>query len=94
MEASGGGALDRNEAKRIRTRTYFGQELVARPRRLALMNLFLHGVEPHIVLGDTIYEPNRGDRFDVVLPIRRSAPRERTRLRTATTSPLKPATSS
>ena len=25
--------------------------------RLALMNLYLHGVEPHIVLGDTIYEP-------------------------------------
>jgi hypothetical protein len=30
---------------------------VARPRRLALMNLLLHAVEPHIKLGDTIYEP-------------------------------------
>ena len=28
-----------------------------RPRRLALMNLYLHDVEPHITLGDTIYEP-------------------------------------
>ncbi|MGA7413724.1 MAG: class I SAM-dependent DNA methyltransferase [Bryobacteraceae bacterium] len=61
------GVLDRSEAKRIRTQTYFGQDLVARPRRLALMNLYLHGVEPHIYLGDTIYEPNRGDDYDVIL---------------------------
>src|SRR5436190_1876192 len=32
-----GGALERTIAKRIRTKTYFGQDLVARPRRLALM---------------------------------------------------------
>jgi type I restriction-modification system DNA methylase subunit len=44
-----------------------GQDLVPRPRRLALMNLFLHGVEPHIYLGDAIYEPDRGERYDVVL---------------------------
>jgi type I restriction enzyme M protein len=31
------------------------------------MNLYLHGVEPHIYLGDTIYEPDRGERYDVVL---------------------------
>lgn len=61
------GVLDRKEAKRIKTQSYFGQDLVPRPRRLALMNLFLHGVEPHIYLGDTIYEPDRGERFDVVL---------------------------
>jgi type I restriction enzyme M protein len=61
------GALDRNEVKRIRTKTYFGQDLVPRPRRLALMNMFLHGVEPHIHLGDTIAEPDRGERFDVIL---------------------------
>jgi type I restriction enzyme M protein len=61
------GVLDRSEASRIRTKTYYGQDLVARPRRLALMNLFLHGVEPHIYLGDTIYEPDRGERYEVVL---------------------------
>jgi type I restriction enzyme M protein len=61
------GAFDRADAKRIRTSTYYGQELVPRPRRLALMNMYLHGVEPHIYLGDTIYEPNRGERYDVVL---------------------------
>jgi type I restriction enzyme M protein len=61
------GALDRSIAKRVRTKTYFGEELVPRPRRLALMNLYLHGIEPHIRLGDSIYEPPAADRFDVVL---------------------------
>lgn len=60
-------ALDRADAKRVRTGTYYGQDLVPRPRRLALMNLYLHNVEPHIYLGDTIYEPDRGERYDVVL---------------------------
>jgi type I restriction enzyme M protein len=61
------GALDRDLAKRIRTHTYYGQELVARPRRLALMNLYLHQVEPHIALGDSIYETPSSQRFDVIL---------------------------
>lgn len=61
------GALERKDIKRIRERTYFGQELVPRPRRLALMNLFLHNLNPKIYLGDTIYEPDRGERYDVIL---------------------------
>ncbi len=61
------GTFDRGDIKRIKTSTYYGQELVARPRRLALMNMYLHGVEPHIYPGDTIYEPDRGERYDVVL---------------------------
>lgn len=61
------GVFDRSEARRIRTATYYGQELVPRPRRLAFMNLYLHGVEPEIDLGDTVYEPDRGKRYDVIL---------------------------
>ncbi len=61
------GAFDRHDIKRIKSSTYFGQELVPRPRRLALMNLFLHGLEPKIYLGDTIYEPGRGQRYTCVL---------------------------
>jgi len=61
------GALPVDEIKRIKEKTYFGQDLVARPRRLALMNLFLHGIQPTIYLGDTIYESDRGERYDVVL---------------------------
>jgi type I restriction enzyme M protein len=67
LDQTKGGALDRDLAKRVRRGTYFGQDLVARPRRLALMNLYLHGIEPRIVLGDTIYEAPASDRFDVVL---------------------------
>jgi type I restriction enzyme M protein len=61
------GTFERDIAKRVRTQTYSGQELVHRPRRLALMNLYLHGIEPHIRLGDSIYEPPSGERFDIVL---------------------------
>jgi type I restriction enzyme M protein len=66
-EQTEGGALDRDTAIRVRTHTYFGQELVERPRRLALMNLYLHQVEPHIALGDSIYEAPSRQRFDVIL---------------------------
>lgn len=62
-----GGAFDRDLAKKIRYSTYFGQELVERPRRLALMNLYLHGIEPEIKLGDSIYEIPDSMKFDVVL---------------------------
>jgi type I restriction enzyme M protein len=61
------GAIDRDVAKRTKKSTYFAQELVARPRRMALMNLYLHGVEPQIALGDTIYDPPTGVRFDCIL---------------------------
>lgn len=61
------GALNRDDLEHIKKNTYYGTELVARPRRLALMNLYLHGIESHIRLGDSIYEPDRGDRYDVVL---------------------------
>src|SRR5438034_6813265 len=67
MEATKGGAVERELAKRIKKATYYGQELVARPRRLALMNLYLHGLEPTIARGDSIYEAADGRRFDVVL---------------------------
>lgn len=62
-----GSVLDRKIAKRVRMETYFGQELVPRPRRLALMNLYLHQVEPQISFGDSIYEAPTSIRFDVIL---------------------------
>ncbi len=67
LEQTQGGALEREPAKRIRSKTYFGQDLVPRPRRLALMNLYLHGLEPVIGLGDSIYEAYSGPRHDVIL---------------------------
>lgn len=50
-------SLNNTQLKKLRYKTFYGQELVNRPRRLALMNLFLHNVEPQIFLGDTIYNP-------------------------------------
>ena len=67
LKEQSGGAFSRELAKRIRTETYYGQELVPRPRRLALMNLYLHQVEPQIALGDSIYENPTSRRFDVIL---------------------------
>ncbi len=67
LQQTGGGAIDRDLARRLKRETYFGQELVARPRRLALMNLYLHGLEPEIALGDSIAEAPSGRRYDVVL---------------------------
>jgi type I restriction enzyme M protein len=67
LKDQSGGAFDRETAKRIRTHTYHGQELVPRARRLALMNLYLHQVEPHIARGDSISEAPTSQRFDVIL---------------------------
>ncbi len=57
MGETKGGALDRSIARRVKSKTYFGQDIGETPRRLSLMNLVLHGLEPSITLGDTIYEP-------------------------------------
>jgi len=67
MQETKGGALDRDDAKRIKTKTYYGYELVPRPARLAMMNLFLHGVTTEIKIGDTIYEPFDGAKYDCIL---------------------------
>ena len=61
------GAIERKDIERITKKTYYGQDLVPRPRRLALMNLFLHGLEPHIYLGDAIYEADKGDKYNIIL---------------------------
>lgn len=67
MDGTKGGTLARDLVKRLKSDTYFGQELVARPRRLTLMNLYLHGLEPRIAFGDSIYEIPGGQRYDVVM---------------------------
>ncbi|UCB56862.1 MAG: SAM-dependent DNA methyltransferase [Candidatus Omnitrophota bacterium] len=61
------GGFEREDAKRIMTKTYSGTELVARPRRLALMNLYLHGIHGDIALGDSIYEPPKSTRYSCIL---------------------------
>lgn len=67
LENTKGGAMDRDVSKRVKNKTYYGQELVPRPARLAMMNLFLHGVTTEIKIGDTIYESFDGNRYDCIL---------------------------
>lgn len=62
-----GGVWDRKHNKSIKTKTYYGQDLVPRLRRLAIMNLFLQGLEAKIYLGDAISERDRGEKYDCIL---------------------------
>jgi type I restriction enzyme M protein len=39
----------------VQRSAYYGQELVVRPYRLGLMNMFLHGIDANLTLGDSIY---------------------------------------
>ncbi|QNN44955.1 class I SAM-dependent DNA methyltransferase [Pedobacter roseus] len=59
--------LSLSDKNRLVNQTYFGQELVQRPRRLALMNMFLHGINANIALGDTIYGPQDNNTFSCIL---------------------------
>ena len=65
--ADSGGAFERAVAKQVKSSTYFGTEIDQKPRRLALMNLYLHNVEPHIAIGDSLYEAPSSQRYDVIL---------------------------
>jgi type I restriction enzyme M protein len=62
-----GGALDRDLARRVKNSTLYGQEISEQPRRMALMNLYLHGIQPKVALGDSIYDPPSKQRYDVIL---------------------------
>ena len=57
------------QMEKIEFKTYYGQELVQRPRRLALMNMFLHGIDASetIKLGDSIDGKQDDTTFSVIL---------------------------
>ncbi len=54
---------------RFAKQTFFGQELVQRPRRLALMNLFLHNIDASetVKFGDSIENDQMPNDLDLVL---------------------------
>ena len=60
-------SLSNDQKTKLYKNTYYGQELVTRPRRMAQMNLFLHGIAPNIKLGDTIYEPFENNTYSCIL---------------------------
>jgi len=62
-----GSTLEREEQVRLKRGTFSGGEIVLETRRLALMNLYLHGIEADIRYGDSIAE-GAGDRhYDCIL---------------------------
>jgi len=61
------GDLDREEQKRLKRGTFSGGEIVLETRRLALMNLYLHGIEAEIRYGDSIAEGAGGRQYDCIL---------------------------
>jgi type I restriction enzyme M protein len=60
-------AVGELRARQLSDSAYFGVDLVARPRRLALMNMYLRGVNAHIIVGDSIYGHHDIGRFNLVL---------------------------
>ncbi len=63
--------LDREQAKFLKFKTFWGNEIVAGTRRLALMNLFLHNIgdidsDNTISPADALIAPSP-DRYDYVL---------------------------
>jgi len=66
-EKNKGKKLTKPQKEKLFTKTYYGQELVIRPRRMAQMNLYLHGIAPNIKLGDTIYEPLDNKYYSCIL---------------------------
>src|SRR5574341_1273902 len=62
-----GKPLTREEQKRLKRGALSGGEIVLETRRLALMNLYLHGIEGDIHYGDSIAEGAGGRQFDCIL---------------------------
>lgn len=61
--------LTKAQEIKIATNTYFGTELVQRPRRMALMNLFLHGIDASetVRLEDSIDGVQDDIKFDIII---------------------------
>jgi type I restriction enzyme M protein len=59
--------LTQKQVKKIKEDTYFGQELDIRTRRLALMNLFLHGLAPNVEVKDSIYDQPSEKKYTCIL---------------------------
>ncbi|MDD2516504.1 MAG: class I SAM-dependent DNA methyltransferase, partial [Candidatus Gracilibacteria bacterium] len=63
------GNLDKDEQKKLKKDVLSGQELVVSTARLAVMNMFLHGIgetESPIIVGDSLIK-DPGHRFDIIL---------------------------
>ncbi|MGB8648455.1 MAG: class I SAM-dependent DNA methyltransferase [Anaerolineae bacterium] len=62
-----GRGLSREEQQRLKRGAVSGGEIVLETRRLAHMNLYLHGLEGDIHYGDSIAEGDLGHRYNIIL---------------------------
>jgi type I restriction enzyme M protein len=67
MRERSGAQLSLFEHRRWVQGTYSGAELVLETRRLALMNLYVHGIEGEIYYGDSLAAGDRAGTYTVVL---------------------------
>ena len=63
-----GADLTREQNEFLLKKTFSGNELVLETKRLAMMNIYLHGIEADVYYGDSISEgPHIGRRFKVIM---------------------------
>ena len=67
-QTEGGSKLSNKDRNRLLKNTFSGMDNVVMTRRLALMNCYLHSIEPTIFFGDSLGEgPHVGQRYNVIL---------------------------
>ncbi len=67
-QTKGGAKLSISDRNRLLKKTFSGMDNVVMTRRLALMNCYLHSIEPKIYFGDSLGEGfHVGQRYNVVL---------------------------
>ncbi len=67
-QTKGGSKLSIPDRNRLLKKTFSGMDNVVMTRRLALMNCYLHSIEPTIFFGDSLGEGSHvGQRYNVVL---------------------------
>lgn len=67
-QTNDGANLSREENEFLLKKTFSGNELVLETKRLAMMNIYLHGIEADVYYGDSISEgPHVGKKHNVIM---------------------------
>ena len=67
-QTNDGADLSREENEFLLKKTFSGNELVLETKRLAMMNIYLHGIEAGVYYGDSISEgPHVGKKHNVIM---------------------------
>jgi type I restriction enzyme M protein len=63
-----GADLTREQSNFLKKKTFSGNELVLETKRLAMMNIYLHGIDAAVYYGDSISEgPHVGKKYKVIM---------------------------